>query len=223
MAKFSFRVFKKGKPIYWVIGAVVIFVLFYLMFNKGGSSSTTSGGVVVQSTGPSEAMQAAALQASTVMQSAQLSANVEAARIAAERDASGLGAQVALAQLLSGEKVALANLSTGRDIAELNAQTNLLINDQNLSYNLESARVASETQIGLRGIDVALLNKQMDTQFAMFQEQSKNLIAQSLIAQIPSLKKGDRDSALISLAIGAPSSHGGITGPSVSPGLLTRQ
>jgi hypothetical protein len=223
MAKISLRVFKKGKPIFWIIGAVLIFVIFYLLFNKGGSAAPASsgGGLVVQNSGPSEAMQIAAMQAGAQTQALQMQGAVEAARIAATRDQAALAGQVALAQLGSGEKIALATLDADRFAAGLNAQTNLLINEQNLSYNLESARVAGETQLNLRALDVGVMTKQMETQAAMFgmqlvanQEmykvQSHNLITQAAIGQVSNLKKKNRDEALTAIyssATGTPNTY----------------
>lgn len=189
MAKLSLRVFKQGKPIYWIIGAVFVFVVFYLMFNRG---SGASGSQVVQ-TGPSEAMQIAALQAGASQAAVQSAANIEAARIQASREQAALGAQVALAQLASGEKVALEQLALESGLGFANIQANILINDANISYALESARIASETQIGLRQIDVDLLNAQLEAQTHMFEVQSQNLLYQSLIGQTGSLKKKNRD------------------------------
>lgn len=230
MAKLNLQVFKKGKPIFWIIGGVVVFVVFYLMFNKGSGGASTGTTTVMQS-GPSEALQAASLQASTAIQAAQISANVEATKIGAERDANVLAAQVALAQLSSGEHVALEQLEADRAAMELNASTNLLVNEQNLNYGLETARLAANTELGRKQIDANLLTQQLATNAAMFSEQlaanvhmfdtqSDNLIKQSIIGQVGSLKKGDRDNALISIALGAPSSHGSVIGPSSYPGLL---
>lgn len=194
MAKLNLQVFKRGKPIYWVIGGVALFVIFYLAFSKPASAGGSSGGAIV--TGPSEALQAAQMQYGAQIQGAQIAAGVEAARIQAENNAASLGASVALANLATQEKVALFQLAREADLAAINAQTNLLINEQNISYGVETARLAAETQIGLRALDVSLLNKQMETNAAMFETQSKNLITQSVIAQVPSLKKRDRDDAL---------------------------
>ncbi len=218
MAKFNLKVFKQGKTLYWVIGAVVLFVIFYLMLNRGGSSAT--GGTTVVQSGPSEAMQIAGMQQAAAIQTAQMQYNLGAAQIAADREAANLAGQIALAQLTSGENVALQQLEFEKALGEANIAANLQLSEMTQAYSLESARVAAETQLDLRALDVGLLEKQMETQAWMFAKQSDNLIAQSIIAQIGNLKKGDRDNALISLALGAPSSHGSVTGPSVRPGLL---
>lgn len=201
MAKFNLRVFKKGKPIYWIIGAVVVFVAFYMLFNRGGSSA--SGTTVIQSGGMSEQAQLAAAQIGAANQQAQLAASIELARVQGEKDAANLGAQVALAQLASGETVALSSLERESAIAAMNVNANLLMNEQNINYATESARIAAETQLGLREIDTNLLREQMRTQSEMFAVQSHNLIAQSVIGQIGNLKKKNRDEALIAISEGA--------------------
>lgn len=216
MAKLNLAVFKQGKPIYWIVGAVVVFVLFYLMLNKGGSSS---GATSYVATGPSEAMQAQALQAGTAIQGAQIAANIEALRIQAGRETALAGATVASEQLASGERVAMAQLSHDTALANLNAQANMLINEQNIEYGIETARLAADTQLGLRALDIGLLQTQLETQAHMFQTQSTNLIAQSLIGQVGNLKKKNRDEALAYLAsasLGTPNTYapqGGINIP----------
>lgn len=210
MAKINLRVFKQGKPIYWIIGGIVVFVLFYMLFNRGAPATAGGGTTVVQS-GPSEAMQIAGMQTAAAIQSAQIAANIEALRVQGERDQAALAGQVALAQLASGERVALETLNAEREAAAINAQTNLLINEQTINYNLESARLASETQLGLRQIDANLISGQLDAQaemfrdqlaanMAMYQIQSQNLIAQTAFSQIGNLKKKNRDEALAYLA-----------------------
>lgn len=209
MAKLSLRVFKKGKPIYWIIGGVVLFVLFYMLFNKGGAASG-GGGVNVVSSGPSEAMQAASLQASTAIATAQIGAGIEAARIGVQRDMGALQAQIALAQLGSGERVALETLEFERAMGLADNQANLLINEQNINYALESARVASETSLGLRKLETDMFSEQLAANRDMFAIQSQNLITQSMIAQVSSLKAKDRDTALA--AILATQSGSGFSG-----------
>lgn len=209
MAKLNLAVFKRGKPILWVIGAVVVFVVFYMMFNRGGGASASGGTTVVQN-GPSEAMQIAGMQTAAALQSAQIGANVETARIQSVNAQAALAGQVALAQLASGERVALETLAADREASRYNADANIAINAQNLAYGIESARLASETAIGLKSIDAdivksqlvtnaAMFSKQLDTNAMMFAEQSRNLVAQTALSQIGTLKKKNRDEALTAL------------------------
>lgn len=211
MAKISLRVFQKGKPIFWIIGGVVVFVVFYMLFNRGAPAASASGGgsTVVQ-TGPSENLQIAGMQMAGQIQAAQIAANIEALRVQGQRDQAALAGQVALAQLGSGERIALETLAADREAAVLNAQTNLLINEQTANYNLESARLASETTLGLRQIDANLVSNQLSTQAAMFRDQltanmamyetqSRSLIATTALGQIQNLKKKNRDEALTAI------------------------
>lgn len=198
MAKFSLKVFKNGKPIYWIVGAVILFVIFYFLFSRGAPESS-SGGVTVNSSGPSEQMQAAQLAASTQMQTAQLGAQIEMARVQGELASGQLGAQVALAQLHSAETIGMASLAQEGAIANLAAQTQIILNDQNVEYTLESARLASETQLANKLTDASILMYQMDTNRDMLQIQSTNMLAQSAIGQVSNLKKKDRDNALVAL------------------------
>lgn len=211
MAVVNLKVFKQGKPIYWIVGAVVLFVLFYFMLNK---SAPAAGGTQYVSTGPSEALQAAQLQAGIQSAQIQASANVEAGKIAAANNAAVLSSQVALAQLSSGEKVALFQLARDADVAALNAETNLQIASQTMAYNLESARVASQTAIDMRAMETQLLKDQMNANAQMFAAQSNNLITQTLISATSNLKKKDRDDALAGIGGYVPV-RGGASGGSI--------
>lgn len=199
MAKLNLAVFKKGKPIVWIIGAVVVFVLFYMLFNRGGASASAGGGTTVVQSGPSEAMQIAGMQTAAAIQSAQIGAGIEAARIQGQNTQAAMAAQIAAAQLASGERVALATLDADREAAAMNVAANIRISENTMNYNLESAKLASETAIGLKEVDAGILRYQLATNAAMFSEQSRNLIATSAIAQIGSLKKKNRDEALTAI------------------------
>jgi len=220
MAAISLKVFKKGKPIYWIIGAVVLFVLFYFMFNRGGGAATASGSTNYVTTGPSEAVQIASMQAGAAAQAGNLAASVEMARINSETVAAGLGAQIAMAQLASGENVALRQLIAQERLGEINAETNLLINEQNLSYSTETARIAADTNIALKNIDAGILTSQLTANRDMFAIQSSNMITQTLISQVGNLKKRDRDDALAGIGGYIPvygGSGGGISGSDIAP------
>lgn len=216
--KLNFKIFKKGKPVYWIVGGIVLFVIFYMITSKGASSS--SGGITTINSGPSDtaiaanaqmamaqlqygsAVTAQANQANADVAIATLAANTQMAQIAASADAAKYVANL-------DANTQAQYLTTQRDIASTNAE-----------YSLETARIAADTTLGTYQIQADMFGHQLDTNTEMLQIQSQNLIAQSLIAQIPSLKKGDRDAALISLALGVPSSHGSVKIPSPAGGLL---
>lgn len=203
MAKLSLRVFKQGKPIYWIVGGVVVFVVFYMLFNKGGANAG-SGNTSYVSSGPSEALQAAQLQTGASIQAAQIAANVEAAKTAAGLQEAQMGQEVALAQTDASRVVSLAQLANQSDLASINANTNLLINEQNLSYAADTAKQASQTQIALKQIDAATVAHQLDTNADMFKIQSQNLLSQSLISQIGNVAEKKRYDALVTVLTGMP-------------------
>jgi hypothetical protein len=214
MAKISLRVFKKGKPIFWIIGAVFVFVIFYMLFNKSAKAGASDGGgVSYVSSGPSEALQAQAMQVGAAIQGAQIAAGVETAKVQEQANEATLGAQVALAQLAAGQTVQLRSIDADLDVAHTNAAANVAINDANLNYGLETASIAATRDITLKQIDANTLAHQMDTnallvvhqldtQADMFAEQSKTLTQQSLIAQVGNVKKKQRGAALLDLAQG---------------------
>lgn len=189
--KLNFKVFKKGKPIYWVLGGIVLFVVFYLYFNRGGGGSTQ----YVQG-GESEAVTIAKLNAGIAQSQFQAQIGLQAAGIAAQDRASQLAANVELAKIAAGESVAGKQLTAEQAMTFASLDTTKAIAALNASYNLESARVASEAALAAKTMDNNLLIHQMDTNKEMFAIQSDNLIKQTVISQIPSLKSKDRDKAL---------------------------
>lgn len=209
MAKLNLTVFKRGKPIYWVIGGIVVFVVFYMLFTKSAPSS--GGAATAYSTGPSEAFQAAQMQYASQIQMAGIAAQSKAAEIQAANNAAVLSANVAMANLAMQEKVGLFQLARESDLATLQLENNRLINQDNITYGLESARIAGETQLGLRALDIGLLTRQMETQAEMFATQSQNLVTQTLISATSNLKKKDRDDALAGIG-GYTPVYGGSSG-----------
>lgn len=205
--KLNLKVFKKGKPIYWLIGAVVIFVIFYLIASKGAGSS--SGGVAV------------------VGGTAQTDNSVALANAQASANANNNAAAVAIAQLEYQGK--LAETQAGADVAKyvanLDANTTMLGFTTQMEaikvqaeYGLESSRVAAETNLAGQALNAQVLIRQLDTNAAMFNnslaanvEQSRitsqTYIATSALGQVSTLKKKDRDETLQIIAgqaMGAP-------------------
>lgn len=186
MAKISLRVFKRGKPIYWIVGGIFVFVAFYLLFNKRSAAATGTTSYVA--TGPSEALQSQMAQINAGVQGASIAAGVELAKVQESQNEAGYALSAVLAQNAAQQTVALATLDTQRDIAEQGIAANVSMTASNNAYGLETARTAAQTQIGLAEISANTLTHQMDTQSAMFAEQSKNLVTQSLIAVAGSAK-----------------------------------
>jgi len=221
--KFNWAVFKKGKAIYWVVGAVVLFVIFYLLASGGSKSSgdtasTGAGGITTINPGPSDAQLAAAAG----ITQAQLAANAATTQSNAELAAkqSDNAAAVAIANLQY--QGSLADTQAGADVAKYLAATDAATNSLALTeqtrqmqiqgeYSFATAKVAAETNLAGQALQAQVLTTQLVTQAQMFgksldantqalQIQSQNLVDQSLIAQIPTLKKKNRDDALLALA-----------------------
>lgn len=204
--KLNFSFLKKAKPIYWVLGAVAIFVLFYVLMNKGGSSNGSSGGVTTIVSGPSEAetiasanIAMAQIEANAASQNMQLQLAAIKEQGAVDVAIANLGAQYSMAETQASADVAkylaqtegtiqLAGLDAQKEIAQLNAQ-----------YSYDTARVASETAIASRQIDAAILNSQLSANVQMFSEQAQALRTNAILSTIPTLKKKNRDDVLVEL------------------------
>lgn len=193
MAKFNLKVFKKGKPIYWVAGAVILFAVFYFFFNRGTGSS---GGVQYVQSGPSEALQAAQLEAATQQNIVQAQVNLRAQEIGAELEAAGLMANIQLAGLMSNENIAMAGFANDAALGMASLDVQRQIAALNSMTSLELAQISSDAAITAKEIDTGLLIHQLNVNQQMFETQSQNLLTQSIISQVPSLKKKDRDETL---------------------------
>lgn len=238
--KFNWSVFKKGKTVYWIGGAVILFVIFYLIASKGassgGDSADTSGGLIYQPSGPTDAQ----VQASAAISAAQIQANSQTQQyqlqLAALQQQGASDVALATLQAHSQDLATQAaadvtnrqtDAASAVSMAGLTAQTNIA--QLQAEYSYDTAKAANEaaitinannnaTSIAGRQIDASTLHDQLQTNLQMFAIQSNNLITQSAIAATANLKKGDRDAALVSIVTGAPSSHGSITGPSINGG-----
>jgi len=206
--KLNFKVFKKGKPIYWIVGAIALFVVFYLIVNKGGGGSS-EGGVNVYSGGPSDAQVAMSGQIAM----AQIQANAATGQTMAEVAAIDKAAQRDIAIATIGGNVELANIAAGREISLLGIQQSYATEMANIDaqkqiyglqaeYALEGAKVASEYAFKQQAVNAAVVMHQLDTNAAMFSRQAESLEKQSLYNTVSTLKKKDRDNVLIALETG---------------------
>lgn len=215
--KLNFSFLKKAKPIYWVVGAVAIFVLFYVIMNRGGKASNSGGGITTIVSGPTEAQTMASanlamaqIEANAATQNMQLQLAAIKEQGAVDVAIANLGAQYSMAETQAQADVAkylaqtegtiqLAGLDAQKEIAQMNAQ-----------YSYDTARLASEVAISSREIDAAILNNQLTANVAMFREttaaqtkmyetQAGLLTQQSILATIPTLKKKNRDDVLLAL------------------------
>lgn len=208
--KFSLAVFRRGKPIYWVIGAVALFVLFYFMVSRQAPSAASSGGTTVIQSGPTEAQQAMQIQYS--MASMQSNAGIQAAQI-------GANADIAMATLAA--QVQLANTQASADVAKytaaLDAQSQseytaaqqtmlatqvagaITTSQIQAQYGVETANIAAMSVLDQANVQAAMFSKQLDTNAKMFTAQMASANFQSLAAQVGNVKKNDRDNMLAML------------------------
>jgi len=152
--KFNMKVFNKGKPIYWIIGGIFIFVVFYYFISKGSAapSNSSGSGITTINAGPSDT--AIAAQAGVAMAQIQANAQVDQSNAAliAAKDANAASVAITayqfqgdLAATQAGADVAkyLGALDAQVQVAGLTAQT-AWINTQS-EYSFATAKVAAET------------------------------------------------------------------------------
>lgn len=166
--KMNFAVFKKGKPIYWVIGGIVVFALFYLMFNKGAGSSS---GITTVNAGPSDA----AVAASTQLALAQTNANAGVAVATLQYNG-----QLAQTQAAADVAKYTANLDAATSAATLDTQK--AIAAINAEYSLDTAKVAAETNIAQWTLNANVLTTQLQTNAQMFSDSMKASVVNNLVA-----------------------------------------
>lgn len=188
--KINWAVFKKGKPVYWIVGAVVVFVVFYMIASKGSgaakSSGASAGGVTTISTGPSDAQ----ISAAAGISAAQIQANATVAQgqlaLAAQKDGNAagvavasLGAQVDMASIIASSETALGlgRMEQSIQLAGITAQQN--ISQINAEYSFATARVAAETNLATTQIQADMVNNSFATQERIAQGQNATTIALS--------------------------------------------
>jgi len=183
--KLNFAIFKKGKTLYWVLGGIVIFVLFYLMFNKGAPAS---GGITSVSTGPSDA----AVAASTSLAMAQTQANAGVAVATLQYNGTiaqtQAAADVAKYTATLDAQTQTAAFNTQKQIAAINAE-----------YSYDTAKVAAETNIAQWTINAGVLTNQLAAQRDMFLAATKATTIGVLASQVGQVKANDRDNVLTAL------------------------
>lgn len=191
--KMKLAIFKKGKPVYWIVGAVVLFVIFYLITSKGaGQAANSGGGVAVINQGPSDAQIQAGAAFSMAQVQANTAANIAGLEAAVKRDEfnmnvalANIGANIAGREIDTSATLGLASYDLQRHISELNAE-----------YSLETAKIVSSEAITMRQIDRAAFGDQLAANNDSLRIQSANMTNQALISQVGSLKKKDRDETL---------------------------
>ena len=213
----NMHVFKHGKPIYWVIGGLVIFYLFYRIASGHKSTSSSTGTVTTVSSGPSDA----SVAASSAITQAQIAANSNdnAATLAYQtaHDANAAGVAVATLDAQAHMYDTSAAADVGKYTAGLDAQTTLAgitaqmnENQVNAEYSFATAKVAAETNLAGQAIQASVINNSFATQLEMAKGQNETTIAlsnnetkafvyASTLANLGQVPSGDRDN-LVALA-----------------------
>lgn len=203
MAKFNIAYVKKNPVMFGAI-FVVFGLLLWLLMNRGASSGGASQ--VIQ-TGPSEALQAAAMQTGAAIQAKQIEASAASAmgafqlealsrQIEGQQSIAILEAQYRTAELAANER--MSELQTTASLAalqsQLNAQTAAI--DSNNQFMVDYARVATDAATTQTAINAALQRDLGAQSLAGYKYGIDASLKQSILATIPSLKKKDRDTAL---------------------------
>lgn len=191
----------KGKNrIYYIIGGIALFGLFYFLLNRQGAAPSNnaqqSGNIVIN--GPSDAELA--------LQSQIASASIQAG--IARNDTN---AQVAIATQENQALIALSTIQQSTDLAALDIQNNLGIASLNLERDIFAQQSQNEIINSQLNADIALaqintnadiVKTQLQTNADIFNTQVKAAQFGQLVNQVGSLKKSDRDNALRHLTTG---------------------
>jgi len=245
----NMQVFKHGKPIYWIIGAVIIFVIFWKVAS-GSSKSSGTGTITTVSSGPTDAqvnaaagVSAAQLQANAEIASQQIAANAQIAggelALAAQRDVTAGGVATATleqqAHIYDTSAAAdVAHYTAGLDanvaLAGINAQQAIAFNQN--EYSFATARVAAETSLASQEIQAGVIRSSFDlqshlsdNQALVFNTASNNqriaYVAGEAFGNLDKVKANDRDN-IAALALAA-STGTAITYRDASSGSFTTQ
>lgn len=180
--KLNLKMFKSNTA-YWVIGAILLFGVFFYMASKGGWGASSSGDTTLATTPDPNALAMAQLNAQTQIAQGQISQQ-------ANSDTLNANTSVALAQLAAGVQVTEDQLGYNATLASIQAQQTM--NAQNNTYSLDTAKVAADNnvdlatisrqaqadilnqQIALNGQNTGLLEYQLQTNQQMFNEQLRS-------------------------------------------------
>lgn len=201
MAKFSFAYVKKNPVMFGVI-FVVFGLLLWVFLNRGSGGSTS-----YVTTGPSEQLQAANLQAGVAVQmkqiDAQMSNNMGAMQLEAltrqiegQQSIAVLEMQRSLAELASNER--MGELQITASLTALQAQLNnsLAITEANNQFQVDYATIAAESATQMVAINAALQRSMSADQLEAYKYGLDTSVKQGILATIPSLKSKDRDTLL---------------------------
>jgi hypothetical protein len=189
-----------------IIGAIILFFILLFLLNKG---SGASGGTQVVNAGPDPAQVAAQMQLAGMQISAGIQGQAIQADYAKSQDANQT--QIALATIAAAantqslavqQAIAAQTISAQTHGLDLQYQTALANNNFALDYAQQQFNYGLASSAINANLQAHMADNQLDAyKFG------------SALAVIPTLKKGDRDNALISVTLGVPSSHGSVLAP----------
>ena len=204
LKKFSWGYVKENPVMFGVI-FLVFGLLLWVLINRNASNG--SGSTTYVASGPSEALQAANLQAGTQIQLAQISANTANAAAAYQLEAlstqiegqlavAAMEAQFATLELAANER--LTELQTSASLAALTAQltTQRQMSADANAFALDYARAANDAAVTTVAINAALQRDLSAQQLDAYKYGLDTSVKQGILATIPTLKKKDRDTAL---------------------------
>ena len=216
MAKFSLNYVKKNPVMFGGIIIVFGLLLWLLMSGRGGGAA--SGGGTVVSSGPSEALQAQAMQVNAGVQTATLQANaalqskqIEAAmsqqrgalelealtrNIEGQENLALMQQQYMIAELESNR--ALSSEQTAASLAALQTQMSysLAQTESNNQAMIDYASVAADSATTQLAINAALQRDLSSQQLEAYKYGADVAVKQASLSAIGMLKKKDRDTAL---------------------------
>jgi len=205
MAKFNLEYVKKNPVMFGAI-FVVFGLLFWVLISRGSGSGSTQ---VIQ-TGPSENLQAAAMQTGAALQAKQIEAASAQAMGAYQLEALSrqiegqysiaiLEAQYRTAELAASER--MGELQTTASLAalqsQLNAQTQAI--ESNNQFMVDYARVAADSATMNSAINAALQRDLSAQQLDAYKYGLDTSIKNTALSLVSSLKKKNRDEALTAL------------------------
>lgn len=203
--KFSLGYVKKNPVMFGAI-FVVFGLLFWLLINRGGGNAATQ---YVQ-TGPSEALQAANLQAATQIQGAQIQASSQNAIAAYQLEAmtrqlegqqsiAALELQYKTLELAVSER--MTDKQTDASLLALQAQLNnsLALANENNSFMVDYAKVAADSAMQQVAINAALQRAMSADQLEAYKVGAEVSKIGMLASVIPTIKPNDRDNAFAML------------------------
>ena len=207
MKNFSWTYVKKNPTIF--IGIFLVFGLgLFLLLNRGGGAS--SGGTIV-SGGPSEAFQIQAMGINAQAQSQMYAVQAERDQAAMALQAAGmqieaqqniavLQSQLALAELQSTQTISSEQTAASLNALSMQLSNSFMMQESNNRAGVDMARMVQDTATQQLAIGAMMQQRMGDQQLEAFRIQSQAGLQQSLIAQVSSLKKKDRDTALAAIA-----------------------